>query len=281
MFSANLRNYLAKKHIAGSQLNDALSVCRLNSAKKWGTVMSVWTDNEDKNIYVNDCLDVCNTIAKEKLDCYLSIKPASISFDIYCFKRIADAAELSNIRIHFDSLTYDLAEKSFEFLKKAKVLYPNVGYTLPARWKRSIKDAEEISKLKIPVRIVKGQWSDPENDKINTRSNFLEIAKRLANNVTQISIATHDRKLAKKTILQLKQANHYKTEIEQFFSLPLTGKKLAAKNDVKLRIYVPYGVPYLPYNFRFVYERPAMFSWMLRDLFSVNKNWPGLLRYKV
>ncbi len=271
MLSNSLRNHIAKKHIAGPGLQDALSVCRQAAEKKWAAALSVWGFDKEPDIFTSKCLEVINAISREDIDCYLSIKPGSINFDIKIFSEIATAAGKKNIRIHFDSLTYDLASRSIEFIKKAKFLYSNVGCTLPSGWLRSIGDAEEVAGLKIPVRIVKGQWKDPEHAKINTAENFLEIVNVLSNKAPLIAIATHDRDLAEKSIIKLKKAGHSNCELEQFFSLPLNGKKLAEKYSVKFRLYIAYGQPYLPYNFKHVFERPAMISWMLKDLLTVQR----------
>ena len=268
MLSENLRKYIASKHIAGPKLGDALSVCRAAAERKSGTILSLWTQDKSKISFTSGCLEIIDAIVKEKLDCYLSIKPSLLDFDIKQFSELAAAASKNNIRIHFDSLTYDLAPKSLEFIKKAEFLYSNVGYTLPSRWLRSRKDAEEIAALKIPVRVVKGQWKDTGYPEINTKENFLEILKILANKSPLIAIATHDFALAKEAVLTLKEAGHNGCEIEQFFSLPLNCKKLTELYNIKFRLYVAYGQPYLPYNINNFFERPVMIKWLVKDLIT-------------
>ena len=268
MLKENLRNYIAEKHVAGPELGDALSVCRAAAERKFGTILSVWTQEKCKTNFTSSCLEIIDAIIKEKLDCYLSIKPSLLDFDIKQFCELAAAAGKNNIRIHFDSLTYDLAPRSLEFIKKAKFLYSNVGYTLPSRWLRSREDAEEIAKLRVPVRIVKGQWKDPGYPEINTKKNFLEILRILANKSPIIAIATHDFGLAKEAVLILKESGHNGCEIEQFFSLPLNCKKLTELYNIKFRLYVAYGKPYLPYNINNVFERPVMIKWLVKDLMT-------------
>ena len=187
----------------------------------------------------------------------------------YICKKIPD----NNVRIHFDSFSPDLADRTLQYFKQTKKIYNNVGYTIPARWLRSFNDAEQIAGMNVPVRIVKGQWRDPDDIKIDVEENFLKIIKILINKAPLIAIATHDLKLAEKAI---KILGNTKTEfeLEQLFSLPIIGKTIQShfkKLNIKIRLYVPYGEPYLPYNLRTFNERPAMIAWFIRDLANVKQ----------
>ncbi len=269
MLKNNIINYIAKKHIAGTYLEDALAICRLAESSGWSTAISVWT-REGVSFEENASKyhEIISAIINEKLNSYLSIKPSSINFNLKMFEQLACYASQEKMRIHFDSLSPDSADRYLKFLMEAITIYPLLGYTLPSRWRRSLLDAELISELNIPVRIVKGQWPDPDYKQINSRKNFLEIIKILAGKVPMIGIATHEKSLAEKAI-EIASTTNTQYELEQFFSLPSVEKKLSQKYNLKKRLYVVYGEPYLPYNLRSANKRPAMIGWVLKDIFDL------------
>ncbi len=279
MFKANILHFIAGRHITGS-LEDAGKICVSLASLNISTTLSVWTDaKEDRSSVTKKYINIINFITNNNLNSYISIKLSAIGFDTDCFKDLAHAASENNIRIHIDSLSPELSTKSMEFLKRALPEYRNMGYTIPSRWLRSIADAEELAELKIPaVRIVKGQWHDTGNIKINVKENYLKLVKSAAGRIPSIAVATHDANLAKNAIEIIKKTGS-NCEIEQLFSLPLNGKKLALKKAVNYRLYIAFGSPYIPYNLTFMPERPAMIGWLVRDLFNLKPKFNYPVKY--
>ncbi len=122
------------------------------------------------------------------------------------------------------------------------------------------------------MRLVKGQWQDPEHQ-VEHRQNYLDIAQKLAGNVPYIGVATHDKNLARKVLQKLKPYRNL-FELEQFFSLPLNGIDLASEIGCPFRVYTSYGFPAIPYNYRFAMTRPELGAWMVSDFaFHFKKPW--------
>lgn len=267
-----IKKRIAKRHIAGTELHDALRVCKRAALNGWSSTISVWTHPyEDKRSVAEKYIKIINTISSRGLESYLSIKPTALQYDVNIFEYIAKEVTDTSVRIHFDSLSPDLADLALQYFKEVRTIYDNVGYTIPARWLRSFKDAEEIAGMNVPVRIVKGQWQDPDDIKTEVEDNYLKIVNMLNGNVPVIAIATHDLRLAEKAVKQLDNSNTG-VELEQFFSLPLIAKQiqpLAIQNKIKIRLYVAYGKPDLPYNLRTANERPAVIAWFVRDLLNL------------
>ncbi len=273
MLSNSIIKYFAKKHIAGSSLNDALKVCRWANQKNWFATISAWTsEKETYESNANRYYEIVNAIIVEGFNSYVSIKPSAINFKLTLFERIAEKASLKNIRIHFDSLSPDIADKSIKFLREAKSIYNNVGYTIASRWGRSLIDVKEIIKLQIPVRIVKGQWPDIDHLKINAKNNYINILKNISEKAPLIVVATHDYKLAQEALNILENGKN-NFELEQFFSLPLNGIELAKSFKAKYGIYIAYGEPYLPYNIKNANKRPAMLFWLVRDILNIRQKY--------
>lgn len=269
MLKSKITYYLAKNHIAGPTSEDALQICKYLASKNYSITLSAWTAEKDNfNTTAKKYIQAAELIINNNIDALLAIKPPAIGFNIDLFKQIVSTAVIKNIRIHFDALSPELSGATLKFLNEAIKIYPRLSYTIPARWDRSFSDAQEIINMNLPaVRIVKGQWLDPANPSIKIKDNFLRIVEKLAGNIHCISIATHDIKLAKQSFDIIKTSGS-ECELEQFFSLPDNSKKLVYNNFPRIRIYVAYGTPYMPYNIKFIIERPAIFKWVMRDIFS-------------
>lgn len=274
--SKNIIARIAQRHVAGSDIDDALQVCRWASDHKFSSILSLWLSGSDKNRDKKECFNSfksnLQTITREKLDGYYSIKLSVLDYDFNLFIKLADIAREYNIRLHIDSLNPESAPTVFNFLRRASDYSEHLGCTLPSRWKRSLTDAEKAIDLGVAVRVVKGQWKDPYR-KVNSRENYLAIVRKLAGRSRYVGIATHDSALAQKALTQL-NGTGTTHELEQFFSLPLNGIKLAKKFQCPYRLYVAYGDPAIPYNYRFSLTRPALAAWMLSDFaFNPTKPW--------
>lgn len=261
-----LLNTLAATHVAGPELSDAISVCRNLALYGVNTTLCLWgmSGRKPRQVVV-EYANALYALAHRKLHPVFSIKAPDFGFDFELLKDVLDVARSEGIFFRFDAQDPGSADPTFALMEKALAYYPHIGCTLPARWRRSFSDAERIVDLKIPVRIVKGQWPDSSIPHVDARASFLFLAGILAGRDLDVTIATHDVKLAAKSLTRLKESNS-SCELEQMFGLPLSGIKIARSMGVPLRIYVPYGHPSLPYNFSEIRTRPAMLAWAVRDL---------------
>ena len=155
--------------------------------------------------------------------------------------------------MHFDSTGLDEADSSWQLLQA--LARPSLGCTLPSRWGRSLADAKRAVDLGLRVRIVKGQWPDPDYKARDERERFLDIVDAVAE-AAHVGIATHDRALAAAAIRRLGRVEH-----ERLLGLPWRGADLGPT-----RIYVPFGHAYLPYAIARAREHPRLALWVARDV---------------
>ncbi|MFN1834127.1 hypothetical protein AB2B38_002600 [Balneola sp. MJW-20] len=272
---------IASRHIAGRDLRDAVSVCDWVTDRGHNYILSSWRNGDEKhpsetnkkeNIY-----SFMNSIVAIKQiggNGYLSLKLDAIGYDNEAFLDILSLARSANVRIHIDSLGQDTCDANFSMIERASEYHDILGCTLPSRWARSREDAKRAADLKLAVRIVKGQWEDASLS-IDPRENYMAIAKIIAGKVPYIGIATHDKKLTENALTYLENSDS-KVEVEQFFSLPLNAMDLAIKYSMPYRVYVSYGYPSIPYNYKFAMTRPVLGFWMLSDFtFHFRKPWTG------
>ncbi len=270
----NLTNAIASRHVAGSELDDALRICRWAESEGFRTVISPWSGPQEDSRKMFDLYAAAlGAVGTQSGLCYLSIKLDAIGYDEGMFRDLIYLARLNAVRLHIDSLGPDTADTALRFVEKAAASFHQIGYTLASRWHRSLTDAERVAELGTPVRIVKGQWEDPLWRGLDCRKNYLDIAGKLAGRCGEVGIATHDIPLAREVLTRLLY-DETNCELEQFFSLPLNGETLARKLQCPYRIYVAYGHPGIPYNVRFTLTRPRIAAWVFADFaFHPRRPW--------
>ena len=262
---------LSSGYIVGTSIDDAVRACKTVERYEWSTTICPWHDTSDSvDTVASNYLLALESIIANKLDCYLSIKAWAINNDFEILRDILSLAESGSVRVHFDSLNLDTADANFELLEKSLAIYPQVSYTLPGRWRRSLSDAEKIIEFGIPVRIVKGESKDTMRPEINLRAGFFNLAKVLGGKAKHIDVATHDSKLAKETLMFL-SAMRASSNLELLYGLPLRPVVHAQNLSVPIRIYIPYGYSMIGYGFRKIIKRPRAFIWMIKDFILGDK----------
>lgn len=272
-----LAHFLAQSHIAGEKLSDGMNVLRLALHSGWMTTLSYWNDPHDTPAKtVQQYLQSLDAIAHVGGACRLSIRPGALGHDFAILKEIVMKAKTMNIPLHFDAETVATATVSFRLFERACGIYEEIGFTLPARWNRSVDDARKIMAMQKSVRIVKGQRTDTASLADHVRRRFLSLAELCAKGKNRVTIATHDKPVAAVALRTLTDAG-VQCELEQMFGLPwLTVMEKTI--PVPRRMYVPFGTPSLPYNVFFLHERFEILYWMLRDSILRREKKVSLLR---
>jgi proline dehydrogenase len=260
--------YVAPSYIAGEQISDALRVCRKYHQQGWGSTICPWDDETQPYAEITrSYVEALEAVQSEELDSYISIKAPSFGYQWRYLSKIIAAAESYGTRIHFDSMYPQSVEPTFDLLREAVKIYPNMGCTLPARWDRSLNDVAGIIQAQCPVRVVKGQWGDPWNRNIDIEARYVEIVRALAGNVPMVSVASHDPPLVERC-LDIISASGSRCELELLYGLPMAEvSRIADRKGVKKRIYVPYGIAYLPYALADLKRRPRILGWIIKDVF--------------
>jgi proline dehydrogenase len=184
--------------------------------------------------------------------------------------QVARAAVAHGVRLHCDAMEIDCCEQTQRLVDEMLPLGTKVSYTLPGRWKRSLSDVDWACERNLPIRVVKGQWADPDDVGRNPRNGYLEVIDRLAGRARNVAVATHDLPLAEEAIRRLR-ASGTPCSLELLYGLPMrTALRWAEHARVPVRIYVPYGASFLPYALSKVRTNPRMAWWLLRDLVGAN-----------
>jgi len=189
-------------------------------------------------------------------DALLALKAPALGFDEALIGGIAAAG----LPLVFDSLTEPHAERT---LALAETLA--AGAALPARWRRSEADAQRLRDGPCRIRLVKGEWPDPQGDVTGVAEAYLGLARILAGRKAAVGVATHDPQLAEAALRILQDAGT-PCELEQLRGLPRRRTTaIARKLGVAVRLYYPFGPGWWPYAVDKALARPYLPLWALRD----------------
>jgi proline dehydrogenase len=276
-----LRRRRVSAYRAGPGLDEALDVCRRLAANGLASTIGYGAPPQASPRSAADAyLAAFARLSAETFDCYVSLKLSAIGYDASLLAELQAAAARAERRLHLDALAPEAAEPTWRLLEGLPG-GPRVSTTLPARWGRSVDDAERAARRGLPVRIVKGQWPDSGDAAVDRPGEgFLRVVDRLAGHRHGVAVATHDARLLAESLRRLR-ASGTPCEAELFYGLPFRAPALCARRaGVPLRIYVPYGeAAGAPYRYADIVHNPAATWWLIQDLLhGKNKTWRGIRR---
>jgi proline dehydrogenase len=239
-----------RAYLAGEDAESALVTARRLAAQEHGVALGYWDAARDAASHVEAMyLAALEGISSHAIDGYVALKPAALGR----IEPVLQRARELGVPIHLDSTGLEDADASWELLER--VAGPDVGCTLPTLWGRSLADAKRAVELGLRVRVVKGQWPDPDFRARDEKQRFLEIVDAVAA-APYVGVATHDRPLAEAALATVGHATH-----ERMLGLPWRGRDLG-----RTRIYVAFGHAYLPYSARRARSSPRVALWLARDV---------------
>jgi proline dehydrogenase len=258
----------AKAYVAGDTLEDAVRVADQWNRAGMGITLGYWDGPTDGPRRVTDEYLAQIMVLSTYEHGYLSIKLPAIKFsdDLMC--EIADRAARHRVRIHIDSLGPEVADRTRQLMDRFLDRGATLSCSLPGRWARSMDDADWAVERGVTVRVVKGQWPDPDHPEIDLVDGYLRVIDRLAGRARHVAVATHDPALATEASQRLRAAET-SCQLELLHGLPMRPSLLLA-DELRLGVfvYVPYGKAYLPYALSKAKAEPRIVWWLLRDLIA-------------
>jgi len=257
----------SRRYVAGLNLSDVIKTERIIRKKGYRTSLAYWNaDTDTPEQVAMEYRREIDWLAEASKEGYLSIKAPAFQFDSSLCHELMLYANQKGIGIHFDSLSYEDADKTFALIEdECSANAVGIGCSLPGRWSRSKEDARFAIDHDIIVRVVKGQWPDPVAPDLDPTEGFLGIVRKLSGKAPLVRIATHDPELARESI-DILRSNGTACELELLYGLPVTQiLPLIAETGVKTRMYIPYGHAWVPYSIDQVRKKPKMLGWLIRD----------------
>lgn len=198
-------------------------------------------------------------------DVHLSVKAPPLAFDPARLRTIADSAAAAGMVLMFDAHAPKDADQTLKAVSDLLAEFPRTGFALPARWLRSRADAAAFRDSSARIRLVKGEWADPDWRGQDVEASYLALVARLAGRAAPVAVATHDPDLAERALAMLLAAGT-PCELEQLRGLPARRTMAVARRlGVAVRVYVPFGPGWWPYALDKALARPYLLSWVIRD----------------
>lgn len=256
----------ARAYIAGPELADAMRLTQELAARGLQATIGFWDGPEDAPREVADHYLAALEALTAAPEAYLSIKLPALHASQELLAEVLGRARELRVPIHFDSHGTEAADETWAAAIEASAdAAVDVRCSVPGRWRRSLDDVETALEHGIAVRVIKGQWLDPDCPDMDMREGFLQVIDRLAGRARHVAVASHDAWLAGEALRRLKAAGT-PCQLELLYGLPeRAALQAAAAEQVSVRYYVPYGKAYLPYCLAQARRQPRLIWRLLRD----------------
>ena len=250
---------LVERHVAGPGVAETARLCtRLHAAGFAVTTGYFNAAGAAPLAIAATYAQLAEALTRQGVDTYLSVKAPQLQFAEGALAAIAAAG----LPLVLDAHAPAQADATLALAQGRH------GVVLPARWQRSVDDAERLRDAPVRLRLVKGEWADPEADPADRSAAYLKLVTALAGRGAPVAVATHDPELAARALTLLLKAGT-PAELEQLRGLPRRRTvALARALGVPVRVYVPFGPGWWPYALDQALARPWLPAWWLRDRFS-------------
>jgi proline dehydrogenase len=190
-------------------------------------------------------------------------------------RRILDLATASQFFVRIDmedspytAVTLDIFETMWQ------QGYRNVGVVLQSYLRRSEADAARMNALGARVRLVKGAYKEPKEvayqAKADVDAAFVRIMHLLLAGGTDPAIATHDPAMidATRAFARERGIDSARFEFQMLYGIRRDLQQALARDNLRVRVYVPFGREWFPYFMRRLGERPANVGFVIRGVVS-------------
>ncbi len=265
-----LARLAGRAYVAGDGLEDGLRVANRHTDAGRTTTLGFFNDDTASPRAVADTY-LATIRALSAAHAYVSIKLPAMGFSPDLLTEVVQQAHQNGVRLLFDSMWPAAVPETHRMI--AQVMDTQacgpLSLALPGRWRRSIEDARWATRRGLLVRVVKGQWADPDDPHRDLRQGYMEVIRTLAGRAQLVAVASHDVPMAEEAIAILQEAKT-PCELELLHGLPMRASLAMAKRiGVNVRVYVPFGSGHLPYAIAQVIRKPHMAWWLIKDLLGL------------
>ena len=275
---------LAGRFIAGEKLDDAVRTVRqLNTEGFEVTLDHLGESVSDQAAAEEACrvyIGLLDRIAAEGLRSHISIKLTQLGLAISedLAQRLLgaicqEAARHRNfVRIDMESSAY--VDATLRVFRRTHAPRDVLGVVVQSYLYRSRKDADELLRDGVRIRLVKGAYQEPPEvaypGKRDVDRNFVAIMQTLLLSGAYHGIATHDAHLvaATEAFARSHGLSAERFEFQMLYGIQRQLQRALLRQGHRVRVYVPYGSQWYAYFMRRLAERPANVLFILRQLFQ-------------
>ncbi|MBI5561818.1 MAG: proline dehydrogenase family protein [Deltaproteobacteria bacterium] len=276
--------FLAKRYIAGIEINDALRrALELNRHGIGAAIDNLGedvTERAEAEAALNEYSALLGEIAKARADASISLKLTHLGLDVSrelalenAGQILTRAARLGN-SVRFDMEGSRHTQRIIDAFLELRATHENAGIAIQSYLRRSAEDVRLLIKRGASVRLVKGAYKEgadiafPEKKAVD--ANFDALMKELLLNGNQPAIATHDERLIDeaKRFAREKGVSKDRFSFEMLLGIKRPLQTRLVEEGYRVRVYVPYGGNWLPYTMRRLRERKENIWFVVKNFFD-------------
>ena len=276
--------HFSKRYIAGPRMEDAFRVARELSREGAMATIDILgefiTREDEARANTEAYLALLRGIGDTGMqDVNVSVKLTAMGLLLdtgLCLENMRRVVALATERRNFVRIDMEDARctsATLEIYRRLRQEFPaNVGIVLQSRLRRTLADAEELTREKANVRLCKGIYLEPREiawtDYEIIRRNFTLVLERLIERGAYVGIATHDEMLVWEA---LRIVNRHGLTRDQYEFQMLLGvdeqlRRILIEGGHRLRVYVPYGEQWYAYSVRRLRENPQIAGYAFKAI---------------
>jgi len=274
---------LASRFIAGEEVEDALRVIRrLNGEGFMVTLDCLGESVHEAAAAEAACqtyLQLLDRLAEEKLNSHVSVKltQLGLAIDEALARRnlglLAESAARHHNFVRVDMEGSVFTDATIRVFAAVGAPRDVMGIAIQAYLHRTEADVDELLKLGVRIRLVKGAYKEPSDiafaRKRDVDQSYQKLTEKLLRSGIYHAIATHDDHIIASTerFAREHSISPQNFEFQLLYGIRRQLQRALIQQGWRVRLYVPYGREWYAYFMRRLAERPANLLFLLRNLF--------------
>lgn len=275
--------FYAKRFISGSNFTEAFEVVKNLNKKNISVTLDVLgeniTEKEQALKFTEEYIALLNEIARQQLNCYVSVKLTILGLDInenFCYENLSKillVADSINSRVAFDMEGSGYTERTLTMYEKAAKEFKSPEIVLQAYLHRTEKDLARVIAANGRMRLCKGAYNEADEVAFQKMSDIVAHYKKnietLLLSGKRICIASHDDEIIKYCMDFIKNNNISKDkyEFQMLYGMREKTWSKIAEQGYNMTVYVPYGKEWKAYYMRRLAERKENIFFVLKNFF--------------
>jgi len=226
----------------------------------------------------DEYLRLLRAIADRRLGAHVSVKPTQMGLALdseACYanlRGIAAAAREAGAFMRVDMEGSAYTQPTLDLVRRLHAEgWTNTGAVVQVCLRRTARDAEELARENVPLRIVKGAYKEPaaiafrKSGEIVER--FRETVRSCLEAGARVAVASHDDRIIEwvKSYAAASGIGRDAFEFQMLYGLRASEQERLAREGYRVRCYVPYGTEWYPYYTRRLAEKPSHLWLVVRN----------------
>ena len=271
------------RFIAGQNLEDCLEVAARLAASGFRSSLDHLGENVSSAAEADQaraCYEqALHALSGMDLGATISVKLTQLGLDLsqeLCFdhaRRLCLRAAEAGSRVEFDMESSEYTDRTLAIVERLHAETGCVRAVVQAYLYRTEQDIERLNRLRVPVRLCKGAYSEGPSvafpSKADVDRNYVRLTELLLDGGADPALATHDPAMIEAAKQHARRTGRSSDayEFQMLYGVRRDLQEQLRASGYRVRLYVPYGDAWYPYFMRRLAERPANAIFILKNLF--------------